>query len=357
MAKAKSGDAVSRQDGSSEDATKALLAAIVESSDDAIVSKDLDGIVTSWNGGAERIFGYTADEMIGESILRIIPADRTDEEAEILARIRAGQRFEHFDTVRRRTDGVLVPISVTISPVKDGSGRIIGASKVARDISERKRFEEAQRTLSREVNHRSKNLLAVIQSIIRYTVTHSPQQDFVRRISERLQALSANQDLLIESSWRGADIGHLVRSQLGHVDDMPMERVEIGGEDLFLVPTAAQALGMALHELATNAVKFGALSDSAGRVSVSWRLERGAGDEADLVVSWLESGGPAVQAPEYAGFGTTIIERITGQSLGGRVQTKYAPAGLAWELRAPAAKLIVAPDIAATVNERIVSRA
>ena len=330
---------------SSEADVKSLLAAIVENSSDAIISKDLDGIVTSWNAGAEQVFGFSAAEMIGQPITRIIPDDRQDEETCIIARIRGGERIEHFDTIRRRKDGTRIPISVTISPVRNSEGRIVGASKIARDISERQRLEEAQRVLSREVNHRSKNLLAVVQSIIRYTVTHSPQQDYIRRINERLRALSANQDLLIESSWRGADINALIRSQLSHVERIPIERVEQIGEAVTLVPTAAQALGMALHELATNAVKFGALSEGGGQVVISWRLDKGE-TGSTLIISWQEAGGPAVSAPEYAGFGTTIIERITGQSLGGRVTTIYAPTGLTWELRAPADALILAPPIA-----------
>lgn len=320
--------------------THALLASIVENSDDAIVSKNLDGYITSWNRGAERIFGYPAEEAIGRHITLIIPDDHLDEETRILTEVRAGRRVEHFDTIRRRKDGSLFPISITISPIRTADGTIVGASKIGRDISERKRLEEAQRVLSREVNHRSKNLLAVVQSIIRYTVAHSPQHDFIRRINERLQALSANQDLLMENSWRGVELGALVRTQLGRVDKLPADRVALDGASLILTPTAGQALGMAVHELATNALKFGALSTPLGKVGISWRLE---GEEAarELVLSWRENGGPAVVAPEYAGFGTTIIERITGQSVGGRVVTTYAPSGLAWELRAPLAALIM----------------
>jgi len=330
--------------GSSAADLNSLLAAIVESSSDAIISKDLNGIVTSWNSGAQQVFGYTAAEMIGQPIMRLIPDDRQDEETSILSRIRAGERVEHFDTIRWRKDGTRIPISVTVSPVRNRNGDIVGASKIARDISERKRLEEAQRVLSREVNHRSKNLLAVVQSIIRYTVSHSPQQNFVRRINERLRALSANQDLLIESSWRGAEMAALIRSQLSHVEHLPIERIETRGETIVLVPTAAQAVGMALHELATNAAKFGALSEEAGQVTVAWRVDRS--DKGNtLIITWKESGGPAVSAPEYAGFGTTIIERITGQSLGGRVTTIYAPSGLTWELRAPADALLVAPPM------------
>ena len=299
-----------------DDQSRSLLAAIVESSDDAIVSKDLNGIITSWNAGAEAIFGYKPEEIIGKSILTIIPDDRRDEETEIISRIRRGERVKHFDTIRRRKDGTLIPISLTISPIRDDDGQIVGASKIARDISERRRLEEAQRTLSREINHRSKNLLAVVQSIVRYTAAHSPPQDLTRRIGQRLQALSANQDLLIESAWRGAGMRQLVITQLQHVEELPIERVALTGEDVFLLPAAAQALGLALHELATNAVRFGALTGASGTVALSWRLQ-GSGDARELVVSWQEAGGPAVTTPEYAGFGTTIIKRITGQSMGG----------------------------------------
>src|SRR5215470_7193724 len=127
------------------EASSARLAAIIESSNDAIVSKDLNSIIVSWNAGAQRLFGYSAEEAIGRSITMLFPLDRVDEEKQILTRIRAGERVEHFDTFRRRKDGTLVNVSVTISPVRDASGRIIGASKIARDITERKRAEEALR--------------------------------------------------------------------------------------------------------------------------------------------------------------------------------------------------------------------
>jgi PAS domain S-box-containing protein len=122
---------------------QAKLAAIVESSDDAIISKDLNGVIQSWNGGAERLFGYAADEVIGKSITIIIPADRLKEEPEIISRLERGERIEHFETIRKSKSGSLLNISLTVSPVKDATGKVIGASKVARDITERKRQEEA----------------------------------------------------------------------------------------------------------------------------------------------------------------------------------------------------------------------
>jgi len=130
--------------------TSRRLAAIVASSDDAIIGKDLNSIITSWNFGAERIFGYTADEMIGASIMRLIPPDRHEEEREILSRIRRGERFDHFETIRLAKDGRQLNVSITISPIKDSTGRVVGASKVARDITERKRAEEQAEMANRE---------------------------------------------------------------------------------------------------------------------------------------------------------------------------------------------------------------
>ena len=144
----------------------AFLAAIVESSNDAIVSKSLSGIIMTWNKGAERIFGYAAEEAIGRPVTIIIPEDRLDEEPAILARIQAGERVDHFETVRRRNDGKLIDISLTISPIRDNSGKIIGASKIARDISERRRAAEHREMLLREMHHRIKNLFTIIGSIV-----------------------------------------------------------------------------------------------------------------------------------------------------------------------------------------------
>ena len=145
------------------------LASIVESSDDAIISKDLNGTITSWNKGAERLFGYAAEEAIGKPITMLIPPDRQDEEATIIDRIRRGERIEHYETVRRRKDGSSVEISLTVSPIRNAQGKIIGASKIARDITERKRSEEQIAILAREAEHRAKNVLATVQATVHLT--------------------------------------------------------------------------------------------------------------------------------------------------------------------------------------------
>ena len=178
------------------------LASIVESSDDAIVSKDLNGIITSWNRGAERLFGYKPEEVIGKPITILIPADRMNEEPEIIERMRRGERVDHYDTVRRRKDGSLIDISLTVSPLKDADGRIVGASKIARDITERKRAQEQQKLLVNEMKHRIKNSLATVQAIATQTLNqHAKERD---AFIARLHALGNAHDLLTSETWESS---------------------------------------------------------------------------------------------------------------------------------------------------------
>jgi PAS domain S-box-containing protein len=163
----------------SEALTAGWLAAIIESSDDAIVSKTLDGTITSWNPAAEKLFGYSADEIIGRPISILAAVDRENEMPVILERIRRGEKVDHFETVRRRKDGSLIDISLTVSPIRDQMGQIMGASKIARDITARKQVEERQRRLTSELSHRVKNVLSVVQVLAERSASKTPW----RRIS------------------------------------------------------------------------------------------------------------------------------------------------------------------------------
>jgi PAS domain S-box-containing protein len=229
------------------------LASIVESSNDAIISKSLDGIITSWNRGAERLFGYTAEEVIGKAVTILIPEDRMSEEPEILERIRRGKRVDHYDTVRRRKDGSLIDISLTVSPLKEADGRIIGASKIARDITERKRAQERQKLLVNEMQHRIKNSLATIQAIATQTLNqHTEERD---AFIARLHALGSAHDLLTSETWERAPLRAIVTRALEPFQERLHERITIDGPaDLWLDTTKSVVVAMALHELATNAV-------------------------------------------------------------------------------------------------------
>jgi PAS domain S-box-containing protein len=302
------------------------LAAIVESSDDAIISKDLSGTITTWNKGAERLFGYLAEEVIGKSITILIPPDRVNEEGGILERIRRGEPVDHFETKRRRKDGTIVDISLTVSPVTDESGRIIGASKIARDITEQKRREQQIALLAREADHRTNNLLAVAQATVH--LTHADTAAGLKTAIEgRLRALANAHGMLAQSRWAGADLHQLVAMELSPYFRNGDPRAQIDGPSLLLKPELAQAMAMALHELATNAVKYGALSTSTGRVRVDWSLQHG----IQLRLVWTESGGPAVTPPTKEGFGTRAITRMLGQ-LDGAVKFDWAREGLTCEI-------------------------
>jgi PAS domain S-box-containing protein len=202
------------------------LASIVEFSDDAIISKDLNGVITSWNRGAERLFGYRADEVIGKPITILIRLDRLDEESGILER--RGERIDHCETLRRRKDGSLIEISLTISPVKSAEGRIVGASKIARDITERRRAQERQQLLIGEIKHRIKNTLATVQSIAVQTLRSASVEERQAFVG-RLHALAGAHDLVTLESWDRATVHDVVYRALEAFRETRRERFLIGG--------------------------------------------------------------------------------------------------------------------------------
>jgi PAS domain S-box-containing protein len=307
------------------------LAAIVESSDDAIISKDINGVITSWNVGAQRLFGYAADEVIGKSITILIPDDRQDEESTILLQLRNGERVKHFETVRRRKDGSLIDFSLTISPIRDTHGRIVGASKIARDITDRKAYERLQSTLLREMKHRLQNNLSTVLAIARQSFGgHEAESEDFGKFEARLLALSRGHDLIARGSWDSAELGDVVAQLLnvhGH------QRFEIKGPDVQLSSRSTLALTLALHELATNAAKYGALSIPTGKVTITWSVEQGV--TSSLAFRWQERYGPPVSRPSRSGFGSQLIERVLAFELDGQVDINYQREGVVCEIVAP----------------------
>lgn len=444
----------------------ALHAAIVESTDAAIIAKDLSGTILVWNPAAERIFGWTAPEMIGRSIRTIIPPERQAEEDSIIARIVRGERVERFETCRLRKDGSEVSVAVIVSPVCDADGTVVGASKVARDITddiaarrarenaaermrlmgdnlpviayvtdaagaalwgnhryrsffgiaadqistynwaahiaadqredalaearaaaeraepfesvlrmfdaqraerwllvratplagtdgepflrfgtatditEQRQAEERTHTLLKEVNHRTRNMLAMIQSMARRTAATGG--DFVPRLESRIAGLAATQDLLVNRDWSGVPIADLVAAQLA-VAGQHASRFHLSGPDLVLAPGAAESIGMAINELANNAGRYGALSVAEGRVALHWEVT-GTSAEADFVIAWRESGGPVVTEPTMTGFGSKIIEDVPRGKLCGAVEFAYAPEGFHWRLTCPTRLALADPE-------------
>jgi PAS domain S-box-containing protein len=322
-------DITERHEASME---SARLASIVASSDDAIISKTLDGRITSWNASATRIFGYHANEMIGQPITRIIPPELHAEESKIIARLKLGERIDHYETVRVAKDGRRIDMSLTTSPLRDKSGRVIGASKVGRDITERKQAEQLQRTLTNELIHRIKNTLATVQAIATQSLLRAKSPSgFVSSFTGRVQALAKAHTLLTKTMMQGTDVTELVSEQvlLGVSDD---NRISCSGPLLVLDAQQALHLALVLHELATNARKYGALSVPNGRLSVSWQMRTNGG--RNLLLLWKESSGPKVTAPSERGFGSTLIEQ-TLRAHGGEASVHYNTDGVTWEIKLP----------------------
>jgi len=295
--------------------------------------------VFSGDARAQEIFDFAENEApVGDVMKRVHP----DDVEKVLAAIAAS--LDPVDPKRsatefrlRRADGEIRWVETLGLAYFEGDGperRAVSFGGTVQDITERKEREEKEHLLMREINHRAKNMLSVVDAIAHQTATKSPE-DFVERFSERIQALSANQDLLVRNEWNGVEIADLVRAQLAHFADLIGSRIAMHGPKLRLNPASAQAIGLALHELATNAGKYGSLSTDAGRVDVSW------GSDGDtLTMSWTEREGPPVSAPQRRGFGTIVMEAMVARSVDGKVDLDYAPSGLTWRLTCPAANAL-----------------
>jgi PAS domain S-box-containing protein len=458
------------------------LAAIVEYSDDAIISEDLNGIIATWNQGAEKLFGYEPEEVIGKAISILIPPERQDEELSMLASIKRGERLDHYETVRQCKDGRRLEIALTVSPILDAAGTVVGASKIGRDITQRKRAEEIQATLYQftdrlfraasiddvhqagldaiaralgcdrasilmfdhtgvmkfvawrglsdgyrraveghspwtrdssnpqpisiddieraefdaslkatvkaegigalafipliargalvgkfmayyptphvftaadidlavtiarqlgfsierlraedakelllnESKHRIKNTLATVQAIASQTLRNAPS-DQLQAFLARLHALGEANDLLSVDNWDQAPLREVVGRALKPFEASRNDRIIVDGPSVALTANSSLMLTMCLHELATNAAKYGALSNGSGQVHVAWELVRD-GSDRKVKISWRESGGPPVAPPQRKGFGSVLIDQI---SLGhGRTVFDFHPDGL-----------------------------
>lgn len=437
----------------------AWLAAIIKSSSDAIISKMLDGTITSWNPAAEHMFGYSEAEMLHTSVRQLVPERLHAEEARIMSAMKVGDLVPLFETKRTHRNGNELPVAMTVSPILNERGEVMGASSICRDISgeleSRRQIEESEsrfhtladnmsqlawmadaegstfwynkrwfeftgttleevigwgwtslhhpdhvdrvvskmqhcwttgepwedtfplrgangtfrwflsralpvfdtdgkiqrwfgtntditdeidrqdqiKFLMRELQHRSKNMLALVQGIARQTIG-AESRHFLNSFNERITALSLSQDLLMESGWRGTNIRELIASQLGHVENEIDNRIHLSGPDTRINAGCSQTLGIALHELATNAQKYGALSNETGEVDINWTVNSTAGDEGPVFeIHWKERGGPVVKSPARNGFGSTVLNRMCRSAFSGDVVLDFAPDGLFWSLK------------------------
>jgi two-component sensor histidine kinase/CHASE3 domain sensor protein len=282
------------------------------------------------------VLGRTSDQYIGRTDDEVLPPGA----AAAVGPVKRG--------VLRTGDPARVEVSVddrgmtrwfdcTIDAQRDADGQIVGIVCAAVEITEQKERESRIRLLMRELTHRSKNLLTVIDAIARQTATNSDGiKDFLTRFRDRLHSLAGSHDQLVHEDWQGAWLRELVLSQLGHYYDRDSPAISLAGPRVRVQPEAAQHIGLALHELATNAAKYGALSAPAGRVRITWDVEQDAAGDPVCRMCWIEHGGPTVQPPARRGFGQVVIERTVARALGGSVVLEFPPEGLRWTLTFPA---------------------
>lgn len=293
---------------------------------------DADGRLDHYNRQRDQYFG--AGRATVNWIAIIHPDDLEPTRIAWRTALAAGEPFEMEHRLRLADGRWHWHLSRAV-PQRDAEGRILRWIGTATDVNTNKRRENEAEYLLREVNHRSKNLLAIAQAMTRQTAFDEAPEEIAETLCARFAALSASQDLLLHGEWRRVSLQELVRAQLAHFAPVFGTRIRLDGPPVFLNATAAQAIGMALHELATNATKYGALAGDAGTVAIQWRLDRDA-EEARFHMEWVEADGPAVPPPTHQGFGHFVMVRMVEQTLGGEVTLDYAATGAAWRLDAPA---------------------
>lgn len=315
------------------DRARAYLAAIVESSDDAIISHDLDGLITSWNAGAQKIYGYAANDILGAPMSTLLAADQVDEWPANLARLRKGDSITNFDISRTTKNERAIHLSLTISPIRDAKGKIVGASAVGRDIAERKAAEERALLLMAELDHRVKNILAVVSSVVSQTLRSGGSPEILSgEIEGRITAIARAHNLLTNRGGTEGSLRDLIATEVRPYQQR--NNVILTDDDVLLTSRASLTLALAVHELATNAAKYGCLSVAGGQLSVSWRVIDGGGLQ-QLEIEWREAGGPSVTPPKRRGFGTKLIEVSLVRGLGATVDRAFVETGVCCSIVIP----------------------
>jgi PAS domain S-box-containing protein len=318
---------------------EARFRGVFENAATGISIADLGGGCVACNPAYAAMLGFRPDELVGKTLSDLV---HPDDRAAVLSRISglvAGETpaFEiDCRSLTRNGEGLWIRKHVLL--LTDARGRPTHFIALVTDISERKRYKAHLQTLLNELNHRAKNLLAMIQSVARQTAARSPSE-FLPRFEQRLSAISAAQDLIVRNEWREVLIEDLLRSQLACFESLS-EQVLATGPRVAVTASAAQMLGMAFHELATNAAKYGALSNPHGRIDVAWSVEPDQSGQDVFALEWRESGGPRVDPPLRRGFGATLVERLTRAAFGGEVDYRFSETGVSWRMRSRASNIM-----------------
>ena len=313
-----------------------MLATLVANSNDAILSYDLDGKIITWNRAAQKLYGYSPEEALGQSIWFLFTPDLPASSFKAYRdKVVAGD-ITGFEAVRMDRDGRRIDVWVTCSPLRGPDGAIEAISGIHRDITVRKQLEQVQSLVAHEVTHRAKNMLSVVNAIQRQTARSSRTiAEFSEKFSQRISSLVASTDSLVHGDWKQVSLQDLLVSQFDLFDSIAADRFVYNGPSVDLLPQAAQAVGMALHELLTNSLKHGVLSSSSGTVEVSWALETRS-DDKSLILVWLERGTPFHTEPTRQGFGHTVLTKLAKSMIKGESSLHFDLTGLRWTISIPA---------------------
>jgi PAS domain S-box-containing protein len=318
----------------------AMFELLFERSPDAIFVVDERGRIEHVNAAAEGAFECSRERMRGQVIEMLLPERFRDghsqHRAGYMRHPKTRSMGQGLDLWAQRADASEFPVDIMLAPMEFRGRRL--ALAVVRDITERRRAEDHLKLVMREVNHRTKNILGVVQAMAQRALVSSAQE-FTTRFRERIQGLSASHDLLVRNEWESIHLSELVRLQLSHLGDVLETRISTHGPDLLVTALAAQCIGMALHELATNATKYGSLSNDDGRVDIVWRLKCAKGRGHRFTMQWSENGGPTVTVPAAHGFGWTVLCEMTEMSLGADARLEYPPSGFVWRIDCPAERV------------------
>lgn len=317
----------------------ALLGLVGESLPDLMFATDFDGRLLYANKAFMDLTGGSREDLIGKPVPLESwngPSGQTDADARKVIDI--GETIE-FEESWPGPDGAPMYFRAIRSPLRDANGSVIGVVGISSDMTARRAAEERERLLAREVDHRARNLLAVVQSLVQ--LTRAPDMaTYAKAIKGRIHALARAHGLLSSSRWEGAALDVLVNEELAPYRGLGAGRVDAHGPPVLLRPDAAQAIALALHELATNAAKHGALSADKGHLAVDWWLAPASGGRDELVLRWVEERGPQVTLPKRKGFGSTVLQASVERQLRGRVVLDWRPEGLIVEIALPADQLL-----------------
>jgi PAS domain S-box-containing protein len=321
---------------------------IFEAAQDGVLLLDPNTCkITDANPFMTELLSYSHDELVGKELYEIGLLKDEVASLEMFRKLKSEHQVRYENLPLQNQGGRHQEVEV-VANLYDENGRAVIQCNI-RDITERKRTEERNKLLMAEVNHRSMNLLAVVQAVAQQTARGGDPATLVARLIERIDGLAASQDLLVKNQWQGVEVADLVEAQLAHFKDLIGTRVLLDGLPARLTPAAAQGIGMALHELATNAGKYGALSNGEGRVRISWQVATGS--KPTFLMSWLEEGGPNVARPTRKGFGQMVIGRMVEAAVDGTANIDYREGGFSWKLSAPFADTLESGRLASSAGD------